>query len=343
MDNVLDSDALAKKYRSRSLRPETKELLLARLTGSDQEGDLTLPPNCHGLGRIRHFTRGSQGGHWGNNPLPIEPAQRALGLAKTDGISAQAFQNAACNWRCWYCFVPFNLLTADGSRGAWVSADDLISMYGALPNRPRMIDLTGGQLDLIPEWTLWMMDAIDAKGLKDEVYLWSDDNLSNDYFWRFLSDKQIERIAGWRNYGRVCCFKGYDAQSFTFNTAADGALFARQFEIFGRLLTLGLDLYAYVTLTSMTLAGLRDAMRRFFDRLQDIHPNLPLLTVPLRIQVFSPVLPRMSLVHRGALDHQERVVEAFREELQARFSASLLLTNICDISIGAGASKWTRP
>jgi uncharacterized Fe-S cluster-containing radical SAM superfamily protein len=343
MGHVLDSDALAERYRSRSVRQHTRELLLARLAGSDQEDDLTLPANCRGLGRIRHFSRHSQDGFWGSNPLPIEPAQRALGVPSTEGITAQAFQNAACNWRCWYCFVPFNLLAADESRSAWVTADDLVSMYSALPNRPSMIDLTGGQPDLVPEWISWMIDAVEARGLRDDVYLWSDDNLSNDYFWRFLSDKQMERIATWKNYGRVCCFKGYDPQSFAFNTAADGSLFERQFELFGRLLTLGLDLYAYVTLTTMTLVGLRDAMARFFDRLQEVHPNLPLRTVPLRIQVFSPVRHRMSLVHEEALDHQERVVETFRDELQARFSSSLRSQSICDIPLGTGVQKRTWP
>ncbi len=333
MDRVLDSESLAERYRASSLRPQTRELLISMLAGSEQEKDLTVPPNCRGLGRIRHFHRTTQGGAWGENPLPIEPAQKALGLAPTEAITAQVFQNAACNWRCWYCFVPFDLLAADETRAAWVTADDLVSMFAALPNRPPIIDVTGGQPDLVPEWVPWMMDSLDSHGLAEQVYLWSDDNLSSDYFWRFLSERQIKRVATWRNYGRVCCFKGFDRESFTFNTAADGALFDRQFELFARLLALGLDLYAYVTLTTPTLAGLDDAMRHFMDKLQQIHPNLPLRTVPLRIQMFSPMRGRMQPTHHAALAHQERVVEAFRKEVNSRFSTSMRRQSICDVPL----------
>ena len=83
-----------------------------------------------------------------------------------------------------------------------------------------MIDLTGGQPDLVPEWVPWMMRALQESGFEDRVYLWSDDNLSNDYFWRFLSPADQELVATWPMYGRVCCFKGYDPTSFAFNTAA---------------------------------------------------------------------------------------------------------------------------
>src|SRR5207237_10881361 len=114
----------------------------------------------------------------------------------------------------------------------------------------------------------------------------------------------------------VCCFKGFDRSSFSFNTTADGSLFDRQFELFGRLLAIGLDLYAYVTLTTPVVDELRDAMARFVDRLQGIHPNLPLRTIPLRIQMYSPVRRRMQLAHHAALDHPERAPEILRMEVE---------------------------
>jgi rRNA maturation endonuclease Nob1 len=39
-----------------------------------------------------------------------QPASRKLGLAEADMMEAQVFQVASCNWRCWYCFVPYELL-----------------------------------------------------------------------------------------------------------------------------------------------------------------------------------------------------------------------------------------
>ncbi len=63
-----------------------------------------------------------------------------------------------------------------------------------------------------------MMRELIDRGLDDDVYLWSDDNLSNDYFWAFLSVEDRALIRAYKNYGKVCCFKGYDSESFAFNT-----------------------------------------------------------------------------------------------------------------------------
>ena len=85
-------------------------------------------------------------------------------------MTAQVFQNAACAWRCWYCFVPYNLLSADPDRGEWLTADDLVQLYRNDAERPLVIDLTGGSPDLVPEWIPWMMRALADAGL-DSQYL----------------------------------------------------------------------------------------------------------------------------------------------------------------------------
>ena len=59
-----------------------------------------------------------------------------------------------------------------------------------------------------------------------------------------LGEAEHELIANYKNYGRVCCFKGYNEDSFSFNTCAQPQLFDQQFDLMGRLLTLGIDLYA---------------------------------------------------------------------------------------------------
>ena len=43
------------------------------------------------------------------------------------------------------------------------------------------------------------MDPLDhrgtrERGLEGSVYLWSDDNLSNDYFWQHLGSEDIDLI-----------------------------------------------------------------------------------------------------------------------------------------------------
>lgn len=288
--NLIDTKTMALRMRTRIIRPETREILISRVGGSAQEGDLTSPVNCGGLGRIRHFKRATAPG-WPENFLPIDPAARTLGLPQADMMKAQVFQNAACAWRCWYCFVPFELLGGDERRGEWVTADELINRYASVDDRPRILDLSGGSPDLTPEWVPWAIEALERAGISDQTYLWSDDNLSTDFVFEILSDDQRAAMSRAR-YGRVCCFKGFDRESFVFNTGAGPDDFDLQFVRFARYLQLGIDLYAYVTLTGPSPNGVEEKVTRLHERLTAIWPELPHRTVPLRIEAFGPVLDR---------------------------------------------------
>jgi uncharacterized Fe-S cluster-containing radical SAM superfamily protein len=318
---TIDTDAFSARMRERGVDLGARTLRITRFTGTEQEVDLTEPANCSGFGRIRHFRTATTPG-WPLNPLPIEPACRALREPISDTLRAQAFQNAVCNWRCWYCYVPFELLSADPRFSSWLTAGELIDLYLAEPDRPRVIDLTGGQPDLIPEWVSWTIEALEERGLSQHVYLWSDDNLSTDYYWKYLSEEQREKIANYPLYGRVCCFKGFDATSFAFNTKADPSLYDRQFHLMGRLMNAGIDLYAYVTLTHDISSNAQDAMPRFLDRLQNLDPNLPLRTVPIEISVFTPVQNRLTPETAAALLSQRVAVEVWNREIEQRFTSS---------------------
>jgi uncharacterized Fe-S cluster-containing radical SAM superfamily protein len=333
----IDTEALAAKYRAATLDVQNRKLLVTNFRGSEQERDLTEPANCAGFGRIRHFQRRTSAG-WPLNPLPIDPAVAALNLSSQDAIRAQVFQNAACNWRCWYCFVPFNLLSADLAHSAWVSPAELFQLFLKEPDRPQVLDLSGGQPELVPEWTLWMIEEIERNGLRGQVYLWSDDNLSCDYFWRYLTEDQQKKVAAYPYYGRVVCFKGFDEESFAFNTRAEKWWFNRQFELLTRLVQSGMDVYAYVTLTSDGSTNIATGVSRFVDRLQEIDVNLPLRTVPLEIQKFTPVLVRLDGAHERTFEYQWRAVEAWNRELERRFSASMRNASIVKVPVGKSAA-----
>jgi len=248
-------------------------------------------------------------------------------------MNAQVFQNAACNWRCWYCYVPFNLLAANERNAGWLTAEQLVNLYLAENDRPLILDCSGGQPDLIPEWIPWMMAGLRARGVSEKVYLWSDDNLSNDFLWRYLTLEQRRDIAGYRNYGRVCCFKGFNSDSFAFNTKADPMLFERQFELFTRLLALDLDIYAYATFTATTDAGIVHDMADFVDRLQIIHRNLPLRLVPLRIENYGVVQSRVGPQQQTALTVQENAIMAWNEQIEARFGEDERQVPIPNVSL----------
>jgi uncharacterized Fe-S cluster-containing radical SAM superfamily protein len=328
----INTESLSERYRAASVDLQNRRLLITNFHNTQQENDFTEPANCNGFGRIRHFHRANSN-TWISNPLPIDPVCKSLGLPSVNTIKAQVFQNAACNWRCWYCYVPFELLTANQKYSDWMSPSQLLELYLALPEPPPIIDLSGGQPDLVPEWVPWMMTEIKKRGLDRQIHLWSDDNLSNDYFWRFLSDKDLELISSYPNYSRVCCFKGFNTESFTFNTSAEAALLDQQFKLMKRLMSLEIDIYAYATFTTPTDTKIAIDMAHFVDKLQEIDYYLPLRTIPLEIKVFTPVEGRLNDLTKEALKNQYIALEAWKVELEDRFSSSERSRSIVDISL----------
>ena len=332
MNKLINTDKWSSHLRRAGIDLENKRVLVTNFHDTQQEEDLSEPPNCNGFGRIHHFRKETNLG-WPSNPLPIEPASRFLGMPAKQVLRAQVFQNAVCNWRCWYCFVPFNLLSANPKHSDWLTASELLGLYLEQPSPPSVIDLSGGQPDLTPEWVPWMIQEIVARGIEGETYLWSDDNLSTDYFWTSLTASDIDLVCSAKNYGRVCCFKGYDERSFSFNTLADESLFSQQFGLMRRFIEVGMDVYAYVTLTSPYSDNIDQRMHTFVDRLQAVHENLPLRTVPLEIQLFSPVHSRTTEEHQRALTIQELAIEAWNREIEDRFSSEKRSLPITEVSL----------
>jgi uncharacterized Fe-S cluster-containing radical SAM superfamily protein len=293
---------------------------------------MTEPPNCNGFGRVRHF-RLDAGKEWIPNPLPILPAAKALGVKPDTTIRAQVFQSSICNWRCWYCFVDYNLLSGNSKYAAFFTCDEMIDLYLAEDNPPPMFDLTGGQPDLTPEWVPWMMESLINKNLSEKVFLWSDDNLSNDYLWRYLTDDQINLISSYKMYSRVCCFKGIDEDSFTLNTKADPKLFSNQFELCKRLLDIKLDLYCYITLTATTDTNFEKIIPELLDKAQEINELLPLRILPLRIFKYSAITSRLNDRFENMLDGQHMALAVWKKELNQRYSPEQLALPITEINL----------
>ena len=55
MSALIDTDTLSGQYRARAVDLHNKRLLITNFRGTDQEPDLSEPPNCDGFGRVRHF------------------------------------------------------------------------------------------------------------------------------------------------------------------------------------------------------------------------------------------------------------------------------------------------
>ena len=327
-----DTDQHSLHLRNKAIDLDNRSILITNFLNSDQSKDLTQPPNCNGFGRIRHF-RLDAGKEWIQNPLPILPAAKALGLEPDLQIRAQVFQNSVCNWRCWYCFVDYKLLKGDLKYSSFLTCNEMIDLYLEDANPPQVIDLTGGHPGLTPEWVPWMIEALKEKGLEDRVYLWSDDNLSNDYVWRFLSNEQIDLMSSHKMYSRVCCFKGIDADSFSLNTKADPKFYLNQFDLCKRLIEINLDLYFYVILTAKTITNFEVVIPKYLDSLQAIDEMLPLRFVPLRIFNYTPASSRMNKEFDDMHNGQLIAIEVWKKELLKRYSDEQLKLSITEIKL----------
>lgn len=328
------SETVPLHCRQKVYRPNTNQFLLSKIAESEQAGDLSIPPNCEGYGRIHHFRRRVDT-EWMDDPLPIDPACKALGLTYVDMLETQVFQLAVCNLHCWYCFVPNTLKCAETEASKWFTAEEMIDIFLKEENRACIIDLSGGNPELVPEWVVQTMKTLDKRGLSEKIYLWSDDTLTTDYTFQFLSKEDLNYFKNYRNYGKVCCFKGFDSSSFSFNSGLPENMFNKQFEHFQRYLELGLDLYGYVTLTAENYSEIDVKIGRFIDSLQKIHPLLPLRVVPLQIFPFSPTNARTTEKHVQAIEQQSLAASAWKTQLHSRFSTEQLKTRISDINLYA--------
>ena len=323
-----------KEYFNRcrkSIYNGTDHFLLARIASSEQEKDLSIPPNCDGYGRVRHFHRILDEDWY--DPLPMDPMAKSLNLAYTDMIKAQVFQIASCNLRCWYCFVPDALKQGSDNVAKWFTTDQMVDMLIKNNNDIRLIDLSGGNPELAPEWIFQMMQSLEKKGVHDKIYLWSDDTLTTSYFFDFLSHDEIRYIKDYPNYGKVGCFKGFDEKSFCYNTNLNGTFYNQQFELFKRYLDIGLDMYAYVTLTVDDVNNLEERISAFIDKLKTVHPLLPLRVVPLKIVMFSPVKHRNENNYKMAMNNQIIVHKEWRRQLRNSYGDDLVNCRICDINL----------
>lgn len=305
------------------------QFLLAKIAGSEQENDLSAPPNCNGYGRIRHFHR-KLDEDWYDS-LPMDPMSKSLNLEFSDMVEAQVFQIASCNLRCWYCFVPDNLKRAIKEDSCWFTADSMVNMFVETGKNIKLIDLSGGNPELVPEWTFETMRALEKRGLHKSVYLWSDDTLTTDYFFRYLDYNKLQYIKNYPHYGKVGCFKGFDEKSFCFNTNLNSIFFSRQFEHFKRYLDIGLDMYGYVTMTTDNILNLEERISSFIDKLKKIHPLLPLRIVPLKIVKFTPVGQRANESHLIALNNQVLAHREWRKQLRENYSEEQINQKICDV------------
>jgi len=83
----------------------------------------------------------------------------------------------------------------------------------------------------------------------------------------------------------------------------------------------GIDMYGYITLTTSSLNYSEQLLKDFMDEIQEkIHPNFLLRIIPLKIDLFTPVVGRMDKWTQDAIFNQFEVLSLWKTELEKRYS-----------------------
>lgn len=307
------------QLRSKAVDLKNGMFLMTKFKNSVQMSDITLGSNCNDFGRVHHFNY-HKNNNWMPNPLPHQPVGEFFGKEMPDILEAEIFQLSVCNFHCWYCFVDKNLRKGDRKYSDMVSAEHLLSLVKK-ENRPPVIVLSGGQPELVPEYQLWFLKARKEMGMDKSHFIWSDDNLSNDFFWTKLTDEQREFMRNEQGYARVACLKGYDPESFAFNTGMPKQMFFQQICRLARLYHAGFNQYGYVTLTTLTCKDLNSKIPYLFDKIQtEISEEFLLRVIPLEIFQYNV---NSNKFQKQAAQNQYKVLDVWQKELGNRFSTSI--------------------
>ncbi len=326
-----NSSELGFSMRERAIRPLTGEVFLAKIPPAEVEKSQFAHINCDGYGLVRKSVTSRD--DWPKIDILPEVASSRLGIPVEDAMATQIFRDGICNYRCWYCFVDFRYLTGNPQYGSFVTPDRMVEMYQNQSDRPSILYLTGGQPDLLPEWPLWTMKALEKRGLDSSTYLWQDDNLSSDFLWRYVDREGIDYMRNNKNYGRSACLKGFSKQSFYENTGSAPANFETQVDVLGRLVKEGFDIYPYLIMLTTEIDAAQREIPQLMDRLRGIHENLPLKVFPSKVVEFDQTSKRIDPKQRTMMQNQHAILDIWLSELDRRYTSQQISQPKSQISL----------
>lgn len=311
---------------------EKKAIKLTKISDTEESCDSNCFINCGGYGRVRKYKNFKL---FLCNEIDGKNKRLLRGVDRNSTeYRTQVFQIAGCNVRCWYCFVDDCILAANHPNLRWITVEQMLDMYEKENDKPFILDLSGGQPDLVPEWCYWVMCELERRGMKNKVYIWLDDNLTTlDMLERHLTHEQIHYMASYPKHSRACCFKGYDDETFRFNVRNSNISFDSQIKAFKKLYEYGFDLYAYITLTGPSGNADIDKINRFINEIRKINVNLPLRIIPLKITSFTVTKKRLNDIYKNAFEEQIRAYGIWKEVMNMYYTEMELNKNFEDVQI----------
>ena len=177
------------------------------------------------------------------------------------------------------------------------------------------------------------MKELDKRKRSQEIFLWSDDVLTTDFLVEKMSKEQINYMTKYKNYAKICCLKGFDNESFEYNTGMDKKEFDNQIKRLKMCIDIGFDVYGYIILVCKDLNDIESKIKKTMDKLQEISYFLPLRIIPIKIEKFSAVIERLNEEREQSILNQYQVLQIWNNELYNRFTKTELECNIADLKL----------
>ena len=310
---------------------KNKFLMSKIITNSDKE-KRRLNVNCNEFGRIRIFQR-KKFSDWNEDPIPMDIISNKMKIGKLNEIPVQMFEVAKCNLHCWWCYLPKQLRNITEEYTKWFSVSELFNVFERENNDVKVIYLSGGNPELVPEFVYSYMKELDKRKRSQEIFLWSDDVLTTDYLVEKMSEEQINYMTKYKNYAKVCCLKGFDNESFEYNTGINGKEFDNQIKRLKICIDIGFDVYGYIILVCKDLNNIEFKIKQIMNKLQEISYFLPLRIIPIKIEKFSAVIERLNEEREQSILNQYQVLKIWNNELKNRFTKAEIKCNIADLKL----------
>jgi uncharacterized Fe-S cluster-containing radical SAM superfamily protein len=200
-------------------------------------------------------------------------------------ISAQV---ALCDFYCWHCYVPDELLRG-GKKTNYTSPKELmdrfVSVRGDITKDSygsNVLRISGGEPFLAPDLILECLEYLRDKGLDKEIFVWSETNLSPFLrkngqasmveTWLEDQGRSLKSFATFKNFALHPCLHGTTPSNFAQITLAKEEYFNQLIEALRLLFDLRIDIYP--TMGSNT--GPSTQMEDLFLKFKKINSELPL-------------------------------------------------------------------
>jgi sulfatase maturation enzyme AslB (radical SAM superfamily) len=199
---------LAEELRPKMIDLKNKKVLFAILSGTEQEKDLSPDRFLDDIFRVKLYTKPGED-YFRGEPAGIAakkltiPGERIVSPEECNAVFLG--QIAGCNLSCWYCYVDRKVNCGNQKYGKFLSAEEYLMQFllaskryqnAVRPDyRLNVLRLSGGEVFLVPEIILWLIEAIERFGLEKYIYLRVDCNLMTfDFYWRYLTEEQRKKI-----------------------------------------------------------------------------------------------------------------------------------------------------